>query len=145
MQLQEGNRRFVDSTVDVQQISSSLRADAPTLIGACQVVVLQHADVALPAELLFDAALGQLKVLRCRDLALDETMLLQVERALAATGAPLLLLLGCSTRDDPANACVGALVRLRERFVRVIEDDVLVVAGALWQPSTGAVRLFEAA
>ncbi|MEE4660430.1 MAG: hypothetical protein V2J89_08180 [Halieaceae bacterium] len=145
-QLQDGNRRFVSNTVDVQQMVSSLRAEASALIGACQVVVLQHADVSLPAELLFDAALGQLKVLRYRDLAFDEALLLRVERALAATGAPLLLLLDCSTRGDAADApAMQALGRLRERFAQVIEDDVLIVAGALWQPSTGTVKFFEAA
>lgn len=91
--LLEGNARFVSGTPLGPRRSPERRAEVARG-QAPYAAILACADSRVPPELVFDAGLGDLFVVRVAGNLVDEAGLASLEFAAASLGAPLLFVLG---------------------------------------------------
>lgn len=92
MRLQEGNRRFVEG----RTFPRDFVHERPALIAGQQpyAIILTCSDSRVPPELLFDASLGQLFVIRDAGNVVDPVVLGSIEYAAEHLHAGLLVVLG---------------------------------------------------
>ncbi|MEZ5967244.1 MAG: carbonic anhydrase [Planctomycetota bacterium] len=91
--LQDGHRRFLSAATPLGDISLARRRQLRSGQKP-SAVVLTCADSRVAPELLFDAGLGELFVVRVAGNVLNEDVVASIEYAVAHTGASLVLVLG---------------------------------------------------
>lgn len=113
LRLQEGNRRFVAGTSNINvAISGARRAeliDSQTPVA----VILACSDSRVPVELIFDQGLGDLFVIRVAGNIVAPSQVGSIEYAAAQLGTPLVIVLGHSN-CGAVGATLTELVRNEE-------------------------------
>ncbi|MEU4574249.1 carbonic anhydrase [Nonomuraea sp. NPDC023979] len=130
--LKRGNRRWAAGTPgragqDVERRRQVARAQAPF------AVVLSCVDSRVPPEVVFDAGLGDLLVVRTAAHTLDSLVRAAVQYGPHALGAPLVLVLG----HQRCGAVTAAATALRERATLPGELPAVVAALAGAYESSG--------
>lgn len=92
--LKEGNTRYSDEKQTAQQRSTAKSRAAVAKSQQPYAVVLTCSDSRVPPELLFDAGLGELFVIRVAGNIPDPVVLGSIEYAAEHLGTPLVLVLG---------------------------------------------------
>jgi carbonic anhydrase len=105
--LQAGNRRFLSEGPQTANLGTE-RREQLTHGQQPYAVVLCCADSRVVPEHLFDAGLGELVVLRSSAAVLTDVVLAGMEKAIAETGASLVVVLGHNRCDAFAAALAGS-------------------------------------
>ncbi|MBL8913182.1 MAG: carbonic anhydrase [Archangium sp.] len=133
--LKEGNERFVKNVRSIESLATS--AARAQLVEGQQpfAIVLSCSDSRAPSELLFDAGLGELFVVRVAGNIVAPSLVGSVEFAAATFGTELVVVMG-HTRCGAVKATIDAVTRGAQApsdnvgdIVRRIEPSVRELAG----------------
>jgi carbonic anhydrase len=125
--LKEGNQRFVTGVKSIESLAT--RAKRETLAANGQTpfaIVLGCADSRAPAELVFDAGLGDLFVVRVAGNIVAPSLLGSIEFAATNFGTPLCIVLG-HTRCGAVAATADLLKAKKRAPTDHIQDIVLEI------------------
>jgi carbonic anhydrase len=147
-QLLEGNQRYVAERMEHPRQGAS-RRDAVAAEQHPFAVVLGCADSRVPVEIVFDAGLGDLFVLRSAGPVLDGGVLGSLEYAVQRHGVPLLLVLVHERCGAVGAAVATARGTLRpeghiEHITTAIAPAVKAAAGLPGDPVENALRAHAA-
>ena len=92
--LKEGNRRYVSGERQIDTAASQARRDALALGQEPYAIILGCSDSRVPAEIVFDAGLGDLFVIRVAGNIVAPSQVGSVEFAAARFGTRLVVVLG---------------------------------------------------
>lgn len=124
LRLAEGNRRYLASS------DAALRADTALNGQRPHTIVIACSDSRVIPEQIFDAALGELFVVRVAGNVLEDHQLGSVEYAAAHLGCELVIVLG-HTR---CGAVAAALEGHADGFIRSITDEIAAAIGEETDP-----------
>jgi carbonic anhydrase len=124
--LKEGNRRYVSGEHQLDTAASQARRDALATGQEPFAIILGCSDSRAPAEIVFDAGLGDLFVIRVAGNIVAPSQVGSVEFAAARFGTPLVVVLG-HTKCGAIAATLEELARPSEaqsRNLRSIVDRI---------------------
>ena len=137
--LVEGNRRYLESSAPLGDVSPALREKTAREGQAPYAVVICCSDSRVLPECIFSAGLGELFVIRVAGNVLDRHQLGSIEYAAAHLGCKLILVLG----HTGCGAVSAALKGGGDGYIQFITDEILAAIGEEREPDRACVLNVE--
>ena len=132
--LKEGNKKYISSKFNNNDISQSKRADALDKGQAPYAIIITCSDSRVIPENIFMTGIGELFVIRIAGNVIDEHQLGSIEYAASHLGAPLIVVMG----HTHCGAVDAAINHDPEGYIKFITDKIKAAIGSETDPYKAA-------